>query len=78
MSLVAHIQAEDISLIEAEVAKIDGLEILDVVDDQQKMLLLLDIEDDFAFNDALKQLQQLKYFHSLSYAAHYSEDAIAK
>ncbi len=77
MSMVAHVAAVDVPFIQPQLAKIDGLEILDIADEETKILLLLDIEDEDAFHQALRKIQKIKAIQSLSYAAHYSEEAIS-
>lgn len=77
MSMVAHVAAIDLPFIQPQLIKIDGLEILDIVDEETKILLLLDIKDEEAFHHALKKIQNIKAIQSLSYAAHYSEEAIS-
>ncbi len=76
ISMVAHINESDIPFIQKELSTIKAVEILNIAVDQNKILLLLDTEDETEFSQALKQIQDLKQLQSLSYAAHYSEEAI--
>ncbi len=76
--MVAHVAPVDVPFVQPQLAAINGLEILDVVDNNTKILLLLDLENEQDFSDALKQIQDVKALQSLSYAAHYSEEAISE
>ncbi len=76
LSMVAHIEEKDIPLAEKTLSAIKHVEILNIAKKESKILLLLDAEDETEFSEALKQVQELKELKSLSYAAHYSEEAI--
>ncbi len=82
LSMVAHIDAQDASYAQAALAAIKGVEVLNGQQQagqqpqSHKILLLLDLEDEDEFSASLKQIQELKALRSLSYAAHYSEEAI--
>lgn len=76
LSMVAHLEEKDIPSIQTALSAIKGVEILNIAKEEKKILLLLDVEDEDEFSDALKQVQELKELRSLSYAAHYSEEAI--
>lgn len=78
MSMVAHVAPVDVPFVRPQLEDIEGLEILDIVDNDTKILLLLDVENEFDFHDSLKKIQSLKALQSLSYAAHYSEEAISE
>ncbi len=76
LSLVAHVDALDISFVEKELSNIKGVEILNIIVEKNKILLLLDEKDEGEFDLSLRKLQELKQLKSLSYAVHYSEEAI--
>lgn len=76
--MVAYVAATDLPFACLQLKDIEGLEILDIAADNTKILLLLDNEDEFIFHNSLKKIQALKMLQSLSYAAHYSEEAISE
>lgn len=76
MSLVAHIDPKDAKTTCDQLAVINGLEILDIVENNTKLVLLLDLEDEIDFRDSLSKIQNNPRIKSLSYAAHYAEEAI--
>ncbi len=77
MSLIVHVDPKDVQSTSDQFAKIHGLEILDIVEDNTKIVLLLDLEDEKEFQDSLAKIQNHPLIKSLSYAAHYSEEAVA-
>lgn len=76
MSLVVHVDPKDAKPTSDQLAKIHGLEVLNIVENNTKLVLLLDLEDEAEFHDSLAKIQNNPLIKSLSYAAHYSEEAI--
>ncbi len=85
LSMVAHVSPQDAAFAQTQLTTIKGVDILnsslasetsDAPLEGGKILFLLDLEDEDEFAASLKQIQELKELKSLSYAAHYSEEAI--
>lgn len=62
MSMVAHVAPVDVPFVRPQLEDIEGLEILDIVDNDTKILLLLDVENEFDFHDFLQKNPKFKGF----------------
>ncbi len=77
MSLVAQVNPAHMTEVQDKLLNIEAVEILDIVADNTKILLLLDSENEEIFNQSLASIQDISLIQSISYAAHYTENAVS-
>lgn len=74
-SLVVQIKPDQKEKILSNLEEIQGLEVVQH-EDPAAWIILVDIKDEAIFVEILKELQQYPEFISISYASHYTEEAI--